>query len=141
MSELYWITRLDAICAFLWIVSLLSFLLLGISLFVGIISKINAEIDEEDCEDWNKYMQRYKECMRYAKIGVIVFFVSIFMNIFIPTTNQALLIYGVGGTIDYIKSNGTAKQLPDKCVKALDKYLDNLTKEENQKGSKENDLE
>lgn len=58
------------------------------------------------------------------------------MNIFIPTTNEALLIYGVGGMIDYIKSNDTAKQLPDKCVKALDKYLDNLTKEE-----KENDNE
>ena len=133
MNEIYWITRLDAICAFLWIVSLLSFLLLGILLFVAIISKINAENDEENCEDWNEYMQRYKECMRYAKIGVIVFLVSVFINIFIPTTKQALLIYGVGGTIDYIKSNDTAKQLPDKCVKALDKYLDNLTKEENQK--------
>ena len=133
MNEIYWITRLDAICAFLWIVSLLSFLLLGILLFVAKISKINAENDEENCEDWNEYMQRYKECMRYAKIGVIVFLVSVFINIFIPTTNEALLIYGVGGTIDYIKSNNTSKQLPDKCVKALDKYLDNLTKEENQK--------
>lgn len=60
------------------------------------------------------------------------------MNIFIPTKNEALLIYGVGGTIDYIKSNDTAKQLPDKCVKALDKWVENLTKEENQK---ENDNE
>ena len=67
---------------------------------------------------------------KYAQLH---FFVSVLMNIFIPTTNEALLIYGVGGTIDYIKSNDTAKQLPDKCVKALDKYLDNLTKEENQK--------
>ena len=66
------------------------------------------------------------------------FCVSIFINIFTPTTNEALLIYGVGGMIDYIKSNDTAKQIPDKCVKALDKYLDNLTKEENQK---ENDNE
>ena len=48
-------------------------------------------------------------------------------------TNESLMIYCVGGTIDYVKSNKTAKQLPDKCVKALDKYLDNLTKEENQK--------
>ncbi len=137
MNELYWITRLDAICAFLWIVSILSFFLLGILLFVAIVSKNNAETEKEHCEDWNKYMKRYKECIRYAKIGVIVFWVSVFMNIFIPTTNQALLIYGVGGTIDYIKSNGTAKQLPDKCVKALDKYLDNINKEE----EKQNDNE
>lgn len=78
-------------------------------------------------------MRGYKKWMRNAKRCAVVFLVSVFMNIFIPTTNQALLIYGVGGTIDYIKSNNTAKQLPDKYVKALDKYLDNLIKEENQK--------
>lgn len=33
------------------------------------------------------------------------------------------LIYSIGGTIDYIKSNEKAKQLPDKCLQALDKYL------------------
>lgn len=82
-------------------------------------------------------MREYKKWMRNAKRCAVVFFVSVFMNIFIPTTNEALLIYGVGGTIDYIKANDTAKQLPDKCVKALDKYLDNLTKDENQKDGKE----
>ena len=35
-----------------------------------------------------------------------------------------------------MKYKRISKQLPDKCVKALDKYLDNLTKEE-----KENDNE
>jgi len=47
------------------------------------------------------------------------------MWVFIPTKKDALLIYGVGGTIDYIKQNPTAKQLPDKCVKVLDKWVDN----------------
>ena len=60
-------------------------------------------------------------CLYLAKRCAIAFFVSVLINLFIPTTNQALLIYGVGGTIDYIKSNDTAKQLPDKCIKALDK--------------------
>jgi hypothetical protein len=41
-----------------------------------------------------------------------------------------MMIYGVGGTIDYIKSNDTAKQLPDKVVSALDKYLDSLNEED-----------
>ena len=31
--------------------------------------------------------------------------------------------------IDYIKSNETAKQLPDKCIKALDKWADNINEE------------
>lgn len=75
--------------------------------------------------------------MLYFKRSIIATLVLIVINIFIPTTNEALLIYGVGGTIDYIKSNNTAKQLPDKCVKALDKYLDNINKEE----EKQNDNE
>ena len=51
------------------------------------------------------------------------------MLVFIPTTKEMLLIYGVGGTIDYIKGNYTDKELPDKAVKALDKYLDEISKD------------
>ena len=71
--------------------------------------------------------------LSYFKRFIFVAIVVCFINLFIPTTNEALMIYGVGSTIDYVKSNETAKQLPDKYIKALDKYLDNLTKEENQK--------
>ena len=59
------------------------------------------------------------------------------INIFIPTKNDALLIYGVGGTIDYIKSNDTVKQLPDKYIKVLDKLVDNLNEEEKMKHESE----
>lgn len=45
----------------------------------------------------------------------------------------------LGGTIDYIKSNDTAKQLPDKCVKALDKYFDNINKEEEKRNENESE--
>lgn len=133
MNELYWITRLDAICCILICISVLSSFVLCVSCYLALCSRDDAETYKEYSGCWNKYMRGYKKWMRNAKRCAVVFCVSVFMNIFIPTTNQALLIYGVGGTIDYIKSNDTAKQLPDKCVKALDKYLDNLTKEENQK--------
>ena len=133
MNEIYWITRLDAICCiFIFIYVSSSFVLL-VSFYLALSSRDDAETYKEYSGCWDKYMQGYKKWMRNAKICAVAFFVSVLMNIFIPTTNEALLIYGVGGTIDYIKSNDTAKQLPDKCVKALDKYLDNLTKEENQK--------
>ena len=49
------------------------------------------------------------------------------MLVFIPTTKEALLIYGVGGTIDYVKSNPVAKKIPDKCIIALDKWVDSLS--------------
>lgn len=127
MNEIYWITTLDAICKFLTATAIVSFLI-AIALVVFVCNR--CEMDGESCD--------YKRYLKYSKVCILVTIVSCVINVFIPTTNQALLIYGVGGTIDYIKSNDTAKQLPDKCVKALDKYLDNLTKEENQK---ENDNE
>lgn len=40
------------------------------------------------------------------------------------------MIYGVGGTIDYIKDNPTAKQLPDKYFKILDKWADEQLEKE-----------
>lgn len=40
------------------------------------------------------------------------------------------MIYGLGGTIDYIESNKTAQGLPDKFIQALDKYLDKELKDE-----------
>ena len=48
---------------------------------------------------------------------------------FIPTRNDLLMIYGLGGTIDYVKSNDAAKQLPDKCVEALDAWVESLNKD------------
>ena len=133
MNEIYWITRLDAICNFLNTIAVLSFV---ISVVIGAFAMYNRfAVDEclEDGEYYNCCMQRFKIFLNYFKRSIIVTLVLTVINIFIPTKNDALLIYGVGGTIDYIKSNGTSKQLPDKCAKALDKYLDNLTKEENKK--------
>ena len=127
MNEIYWITRLDAICKFLTATAIVSFLI-AMALIVFVCNR-----DEMYDESWD-----YKRYLKYSKVCILVTIVSCVINIFIPTTNQALFIYGVGGTIDYIKSDETAKQLPDKCIKALDKWVENLTKEENQK---ENDNE
>ena len=51
-------------------------------------------------------------------------------KIFIPTSKEAMLILGVGGTIDYIKKNETIQQIPDKCINALDAWVDSLTEKE-----------
>ena len=133
MNEVYWITRLDAICNFLTTIAVVSFV---ISVVIGAFAMYNrCQADDyvEDGEHYNCYMQRFNIFLNYFKRSIIVTLVLTVINIFIPTKNDALLIYGVGGTIDYVKSNETAKQLPDKYIKALDKWAENLTKEENQK--------
>ena len=132
MNEIYWITRLDAICNFLITIAVVSFV---ISVVIGAFSMYNrfaADDYEEGGKYYNCHMQRFKIFLNYFKRSIIVTLVLFVINIFIPTKNDALLIYGVGGTIDYIKSNDTAKQLPDKCIKALDKWVENLNEEKKQ---------
>ena len=136
MNEIYWITRLDAICNFLNTIAVLSFV---ISVVIGAFAIYNRfAVDEclEGGEYYNCYMQRFKIFLNYFKRSIIVTLVLTVINIFIPTKNEALLIYGVGGTIDYIKSNETAKQLPDKYIKALDKWADNLNEEKQENKQK-----
>ena len=136
MNEIYWITRLDAICNFLTTIAVLSFV---ISVVIGAFAIHNRFVADECLEGgkyYNCHMQRFKMFLNYFKRSIIVTLVLIVINIFIPTKNDALLIYGVGGTIDYIKSNDTAKQLPDKCIKALDKWVDNLNKEKQENKQK-----
>jgi hypothetical protein len=67
---------------------------------------------------------------KILKISTPILAICILIKIFVPTTKEALLIYGVGGTIDYVKSNPTAMKLPDKCVNALDKWVDSWTLDE-----------
>lgn len=115
MSEIYWITRLDAIQALLFILSTLSI----IAVIVCFIRWVDNDIKNGK-----------------AKHFVISVFVSLFLMIALvltPSTKDAIMIWGVGSTIDYIKSNDTAKQLPDKCIKALDKFVDEymLNEEDN----------
>ena len=137
MNELYWITRLDGICGFLTLIAVFSVIATVVLFFIGLLKRSDADIFPEGSQTWEQHIETYKMCLYLAKRCAVAFFVSVFINLFIPTTNQALLIYGVGGTIDYIKSNGTAKQLPDKCVKALDKWVDNLNEEEKMKHESE----
>lgn len=50
--------------------------------------------------------------------------------VFVPTSEEALIIYGVGGTIDYVQDNETLQKLPDKAVEALTMWVDTLTEED-----------
>ena len=133
MSEIYWITRLTCICNFLTAVAVVCFMISTVTGIFAMCNKFEADDYEEGGKYYNCYMQKFKMFLNYFKRFTFAVIVVSSMNFFIPTTNEALMIYGIGGTIDYVKSNETAKQLPDKYIKALDKWAENLTKEENQK--------
>lgn len=130
MNEIYWITRLTIICNFLTAVAVVSFLISAVTGFLAVCSKREIHSCKKGSEHWNYCMKEFKMLSNYSKRFIFVTIIAGLINFFIPTTNEALMIYGVGGTIDYVKSNETAKQLPDKCIKALNKWADNLNEEE-----------
>lgn len=111
MSELYWITRLDGLCALFGVA-------MGISGFAMICTLlyIVETLDVRGEVNW-------KRVRTSLTINGLCFIVSFIAEILTPSTKQAYLIYGVGGTIDYLKKNPTAKQLPDKCIKVLDNWV------------------
>lgn len=116
MEEIYWITRLGNIQGLFIALTIISGILLGIFL---IALSINMS------EGYSTEFQ-----IKALKRIIPVLIISILGLIFTPTTKEALMIWGVGGTIDYVKSNDTAKQLPDKCIEALDKWVSSLNEEE-----------
>lgn len=119
MNELYWITRFDALHGLMVAITIA----FGVLAFIFIVAFLFNQ-DDGDTELANKFLKR-------AFKFFIVTFISGAGIAFIPTTKEALVIYGVGGTIDYVKSDSTAKQLPKKAILALDKYLNEITDDKN----------
>ena len=83
---------------------------------------------------------RDKSFIHMVKKFAMVFAFSTAGAIFIPTQTDIMAIYGLGGTIDYIKSNDKAKELPDKVVDALTRYIDHIEKEEGEENKDNNEL-
>lgn len=117
MSELYWLVVLGNLHSCGEVVLLLSILVLfGLGMLIFIAG-----------DDYNEPFKEIKSTFKFS-IFALVFGATICL--FIPSTKNLLIIYGVGGTIDYLKENKDANKIPDKCVKALDKYLDDALKED-----------
>ena len=124
MNELYWITRLTSLNN-LFYVSTIIFGAIAILTAIFHLLKKDEYISHEDASD-----QLWMDCWgRISKWSSGIFIVSLPLSILIPTTKEAMLIWGVGSTIDYIKENDTIKQIPDKCINALDAWVESLTNE------------
>lgn len=112
MSELYWLTRLEYIQNFLVMVMSVS----GIALFITFVLWLMAN-----------YVEEAKTLLKWVIGTFATLVISSLIFVFVPSTKEAVLIWGVGSTIDYIQENETAKQLPDKCINALNDWVESLS--------------
>jgi hypothetical protein len=119
MVEIYWLQRLGNI-GFCFNV--------GFWLCIAIAFVIVAWCLPKDFETF-----RDKHLFHWFKKFAMAFAFFTIGSIIIPTQHDLMVIYGLGGTIDYIKSNDKAKELPDKVVNALTQYIDYIEKENSEK--------
>ena len=119
MSELYWLSvlgNLNDLGVAIAVLSFVVFIALGLWFILC----------SEDLEPSPFIKKVFKGSLFAIVLGVV-------MVIFIPSQKNLLIIYGAGGTIDYLKENKDANKIPDKCIKALDKYLDDALTEDKDK--------
>ena len=120
MSEIYWLTRLDSLnilCGFILTACVVTAILTGVWVLA-----------DDDITSI-----RHKKWFKTSLIGAVI---SSLVLIFTPTTSEAFMIYGVGGSIDYLKKNEIAKQLPDKCIEALDSWVESINEDKEKEGNK-----
>lgn len=116
MSEIYWISRLDYICNLFIVLSII----FGTVTVIGGLALMVMDKSDND----------YPTLLKIVKRSILILGFSLLAVIFLPNTKQAYMIWGLGGTIDYIKNNETVQKLPDKTVQCLDKFLDEYLNEE-----------
>lgn len=123
-SKMYWFTRLLAITTALETILIISGFLAGAALILWVIVYLS---------DPNYIPGGEESKIRFLKIGsktlcisTIVFAIGLIGRTFTPTTSEALVIYGVGESVEYLQNNKDAVQIPDKALQALNKYLDEV---------------
>lgn len=122
MSEIYWLTRVDSLnTIFGWMIAIP--IIVGILMFIAFLVLMESLRSNEIEKNW-LFFKKY--CKKFRNVLLPVFIVGILGIGFCPTKNDMLLIYGVGGSIDYLRNNPTAQKLPDKCIEALDAWVDEL---------------
>lgn len=118
MIEIYWLQRIGALSDLFNVMWIFAIVVLGFLLILA--PMIIDVIKENNITDQAK---------KVVKTFAVIFIVGVIGSIITPSTKEMYAIYGLGGTIDYIKSNDKAKQFPDKCVDALTRYVDSIEKE------------
>lgn len=124
MKEIYWIQRLDGACTLfevMLILSIIALILLAVAAFVSWLNGLDGDEDG------------FFNAKRWVHLAIITLIVAVIGRLFVPTTEEALAIFGLGGTIDYIQDSEKLQQLPDKCVEALDLWVESLTESDKTK--------
>lgn len=113
MNELYWISIIGKLNILFWF----GFAVSVITIVISFIVYANAYDYEDD----------RALCKKVIKLGVIVMTICGLCGTITPCKSDAYVIYGAGTIVDYCKDNPKVKEIPDKAVDALNRYLDSIS--------------
>ena len=116
MEKIYWLQRLAWVSDFFTAALIVSSICLAVAGTIVLIAAATGGLDEGS----------FPLVCPYAKKFLLLFAFLCIGSAFLPDKQDLWEIYGIGGTIDYIKSNDKAKELPDKVVDALTRYVDSI---------------
>lgn len=112
MNELYWISVVGKLNTAFWVGvgACLTILLVA---FVVLIA--NGVYEEESA-----CLKRV--CQRCAIIAMVLSLCAIMT----PSKRELYLIYGAGTILDYCKGDSKVREIPDKAIDSLNRYLDSI---------------
>ena len=106
MFEIYFLQRLGNVATLFnigfWVCLITIVLILIFGFFMAADDDFDGDEIKEAIGRRKKFINRFILWFAFFTTGAVL----------CPTEKEILAIYGVGGTIDYIKSNDKAKQLP-----------------------------
>lgn len=103
----------------------------GIGWFVTFILSCVATAQQNSSRpDFDKDDQ--KAIDKIKKVCLSIFIPCLFAALFIPNSKQLAVIYTAGNAIEYVQGNEKIKELPDKAVQCLDKFVDEYLNEKNE---------
>lgn len=114
MKELYWLNVLGNVGVAALIVALL--LTMGIIVFFAVGPMLSDEYDLD-----------YKGILK-KMVGTII--VSLILAVLIPSKEELLVIYGVGKSVEWVKSNDKLQKMPEKLIDALDAVIESYKENE-----------
>lgn len=111
MNELYWISVIGKL-----------HIAFGVSIGISLIFLALVILGEGDADEDFKIKSLSYKC----KFFMILALIFALCTILTPNKKELYLIYGAGTILDYCEGNSKVKEIPDKAIDALNRYLDSI---------------
>lgn len=125
MWLIYLLLMLDSIVKLFIAVGVLSAIVWAITAILSIVGEVSIK---DSYTDWTEENLALTKKIRNTMLKICIPFLT--LGVFLPNSKQAALIFSVGQTIDYVRGNEKLKELPDKTVLCLDKFISEYLEEE-----------